>query len=100
MGDSGQMQFVEKTENFDNFSISLSERIYKFTRHHFISKSQEIFLQNLKSNFLINEVSILYNIVGFFLRTFLLLYKAKPKVWENWELGKFPRYCTPICSLP
>ena len=77
MGDSGQMQFVEKTENFDNFSISLSERIYKFTRHHFISKSQEIFLQNLKSNFLINEVSNIVQHCWIFSKNFSFIIQGK-----------------------
>ena len=59
MSDSGQMHFVgKKTEDFDDFGTSLSERIYKLTGHHYISKSLEIFLQNLKSN-LINEVIML-----------------------------------------
>ena len=47
---------LEKTEDFDGFRTLLSKRIYKLTRHHYISKSLEIFLQNLKSNLLINEV--------------------------------------------
>ena len=48
---------LEKTEDFDDFSTSLSERMCKLTRHCYITKSQEIFLQNLKSN-LIKEVII------------------------------------------
>ena len=50
---------LEKTEGFDDISTSLSERIHKSTRHHYISKSQGIFFQNLKSNLLINEAIIL-----------------------------------------
>ena len=54
------MHFVEKKKrDYDDFSTSQTESIYKSTGHHYISKSLKIFLQNLKSNLLINEVIIL-----------------------------------------
>ena len=51
---------LEKSEDFDDFNTLPSERIYKLTGHHCISKYLEIFPQNLKSNLLINDI------VGFF----------------------------------
>ena len=71
----------EKTDNFDDFSTSLSERIYKLTRHHYISKPQGIFLQNLKRNLLINEVTILLDFSENF--SFIRQGKAKGIHWEN-----------------
>ena len=51
---------MEKTEDFKDFITSLSERAYKLvTRHNYISKSQGILLQNLKSNLHVNEIIIL-----------------------------------------
>ena len=50
---------LEKTEDFEDFITSLSERVYKLTRHHYISKSQGVFLQNLKGNLLVNEIIII-----------------------------------------
>ena len=73
---------LEKTEDFDNVSTSLSERIYKLTRYNYISKSQGFFFQNLKSDFLKNKVVILLD----FSENFLLLYRVKPKVF----IGKIP----------
>ena len=76
------MHFFKKNRYFDDFSTSLIKRIHKLTRHHYILKSLGIFLQNIKSNLLTNEVTILLD----FSKNFLLLYKAKPEVF----IGKIP----------
>ena len=74
------MYFVG-TDDFNNFSTLLSEKIYKLTRHHYISSSQEIFLQNLKSNLLINEVIVLLDFSENF--SFIIQDKAQGFHWGN-----------------
>ena len=79
---------LEKTENFDDFSTSLSERIDKLTRHYYISKSQGIFLQNLKSNLLINEVTILLDFSESF--SFIIQGEARDFYWERSQCALRP----------
>ena len=73
--------WLEKTENFDDFRTSLSERKDKLTRHHYISKSQGIFLQNLENNLLINEVTMLLDISENF--SFIMQGEARDFYWAS-----------------
>ena len=76
------MHFVaKKTEDFDDFRTSLSERIHKLTGRHYISKSLETFLQTLKSNLFINEVIILSDFFEKF--SFIIQGEAQDFCWEN-----------------
>ena len=79
---------LEKTEDFKDFSTSLSERVYKLTRHHYISKSQGIFLQNLKSNLLVNEIIILLDFSENF--SFIIQDEAQGFHWENSQCTVHP----------
>ena len=79
---------LEKTEDFDDLSTSLSERINKLTKHHYISKSLEIFFQNLKSNLLINEVIGLLDFSENF--SFIIKGKSQSFYWENSECTAHP----------
>ena len=79
---------LEKAEDFDGFSTSLRERIHKLTRHHFISKSQRVFLQNLKSNLLINEEIILLDFCENF--SFIIQGEAQGFHWENSQCTAHP----------
>ena len=88
MSDSGQMYFVGKRQDFDDFSTSLSKRIYKSTGHHYISKSLEIFLQNLKSDLLINEVIILLDFSDNF--SFIIQGKSQGFHWKNAQCTVLP----------
>ena len=72
---------LEKTEDFDDFGTSLSERIYESTGHHYISKSFEIFLQNSKSNLFINEVIIMLDFSETF--SFIMQGESQGFHWEN-----------------
>ena len=79
---------MEKTKNFEDFSTSVSERVYKLTRHHYISKSQEIFLQNLKSNLLVNEIIILLDFSENF--SFIIQDEAQSFHWKNSQYTVLP----------
>src|SRR5215469_4308216 len=50
---------VQVIESSENFLESLSNKVNKLTRHHFVAKAQTRFLKHLKSNLQPNEVIIL-----------------------------------------
>ena len=76
---------LEKTEDYDDFTTLLRERIYRLTRHHYISKFLKIFPQNLKSNLLINRVIILLDFSENFMQG-----ESQGFHWENSQCTVHP----------
>jgi hypothetical protein len=79
---------IEKIENITDFIDSLSSNIAKLTRHHYISKSQAKYFQNLKENLPEGEGCL----VGDFAEnySFVVQDAAQGFHWENSQCTVHP----------
>lgn len=89
---------IDQTETVEEYISSLSGKISKLTRHHYISKAQSSFLRRLKENLLANEVIILMDFAENY--SFLIQDEVQGYHWENSQctVHPFVIYRTAICD--
>lgn len=79
---------IEKCESTDEFTNSLSERILKLTRHHYVSKKQSEYFKNLKTNLKENEIIILLDFSENY--SFVIQDEVQGFHWENSQCTVHP----------
>ena len=79
---------VETIEQTSEFIQSLSEKIVKLTRHHYIAKSQSSFLNNLKKNLNTNEAILLLDFSENY--SFIIQDEVQSYHWKNVQCTVHP----------
>jgi hypothetical protein len=79
---------IEKIENINDYTDSLSSNISKLTRHHYISKAQSNYFQNLKENLADGEGCLIGDFAENY--SFVVQDAAQGFHWENSQCTVHP----------